>query len=418
MAFNLLDSVRSFLTPDLIDKASSHLGENTSGISKALSAAVPALLGLFINRSERGDAQGLLDDARDAANSTAFRQPQNLFSGGMGSVLSDGVHWLQNRFGESGSNVISTISNFAGIKSDSARGLFGMLAPIGLGVLGRHAQESNLSAQGLSSYLADQKPSIMNALPSGLNLGFLFGDQPRTVHTTSSPRVETRHTETVHEAKRTNWLPWLLLALGVIALIYFLTRNGCNNNDTAGTGADTTATTTTTTTDTGRVTTAPVTTTTTTRETTRVQLAGGTEINAYKGGVEDQLVTCLNDANCTAGKDKWFDFDNINFETGSARLTDSSQVQVQNIAAILKAYPKAKIKIGGYTDKTGNAAANQRLSQQRAEAVLDAIKKAGGNASQLEGAEGYGSSFAKVPATASDEERKQDRRIAVQLREK
>ncbi|HEY1023156.1 MAG TPA: DUF937 domain-containing protein, partial [Flavisolibacter sp.] len=80
MAFHLLDSVRSYLTPDLIDKAGSHLGENNAGISRAFSAAIPALLGLFINRSERGDAQGLLHDARDAAESNAFRHPQNLFS--------------------------------------------------------------------------------------------------------------------------------------------------------------------------------------------------------------------------------------------------------------------------------------------------------------------------------------------------
>jgi outer membrane protein OmpA-like peptidoglycan-associated protein len=134
--------------------------------------------------------------------------------------------------------------------------------------------------------------------------------------------------------------------------------------------------------------------------------------------VEDQLVACLNDAGCAAGKDKWYDFDNMNFETGSAKLTAASQEQVQNIAAILKAYPKAKIKIGGYTDAVDNAAANKTLSQERADAVMKAIKSAGANAGQLVGAEGYGSQFAKVAATASDEERRQDRRIAVQLREK
>ena len=58
------------------------------------------------------------------------------------------------------------------------------------------------------------------------------------------------------------------------------------------------------------------------------------------------MVACLNDAGCTAGTDKWFDFDNINFETGSARLTAESQAQVKNIAAILNAYPKVVIKIG------------------------------------------------------------------------
>ncbi|HYK54936.1 MAG TPA: OmpA family protein, partial [Flavisolibacter sp.] len=154
------------------------------------------------------------------------------------------------------------------------------------------------------------------------------------------------------------------------------------------------------------------------RTSTKVRLANGTELEAYAGGVEEKLVNCLDDAACTAGKDKWFDFDNINFETGSANLTPESQAQVKNIVAVLNAYPKAKIKIGGYTDKTGNAASNQKLSQQRADAVMNAIKAAGAKPEQVTGAEGYGSTMAKMPASASDEERRADRRISVQLREK
>jgi outer membrane protein OmpA-like peptidoglycan-associated protein len=198
--------------------------------------------------------------------------------------------------------------------------------------------------------------------------------------------------------------------LGVILLFYFI--RGCNRKPEAAVTppVDTT-------------TAAPTVVDTTAasmpaRESFQVKLADGTEINAYKGGIEDMLVTCLNDVNCKAGKDKWFDFDNINFEMGSAAITPESQAQINNIVAILKAYPKARIKIGGYTDKTGDPAANKTLSQQRAEAVLNAIKAAGAKEAQLVGAEGYGSAFAKVPATASDEERKKDRRIAVQLREK
>jgi outer membrane protein OmpA-like peptidoglycan-associated protein len=154
------------------------------------------------------------------------------------------------------------------------------------------------------------------------------------------------------------------------------------------------------------------------RESLKVKLPDGTELDAYKGGIEDALVTCLNDAACAPGKDRWFDFDNINFEVGSAKLTAESDAQIRNIAAILKAYPKAMIKIGGYTDKTGDSTANLKLSQDRADAVLAAIKTAGGSAAQLLGAEGYGSAFAKVPADASDEARRTDRRISVSLREK
>ncbi|MEP7318208.1 MAG: hypothetical protein ABI921_05695, partial [Panacibacter sp.] len=74
----------------------------------------------------------------------------------------------------------------------------------------------------------------------------------------------------------------------------------------------------------------------------KVGLPGGIELDAFKGGIEDKLVAFLNDPQSKAGKDVWFDFDNLNFKTGNAELTAESYGQVQNIAAILKAYPKLK----------------------------------------------------------------------------
>ncbi len=111
----------------------------------------------------------------------------------------------------------------------------------------------------------------------------------------------------------------------------------------------------------------------------KVKLPDGVELDAYRGGIEDKLVTFLNDPASQGGKDVWFDFDNLNFQTGSAELTAESMKQVNNIAAILKAYPKLKIKIGGYTDKSGDASINKKLSQERADAILAALKNTGAN---------------------------------------
>src|SRR5450631_4400008 len=154
------------------------------------------------------------------------------------------------------------------------------------------------------------------------------------------------------------------------------------------------------------------------RESLKVKLPGGTELDAFKGGIEDQLVAFLNNISSKPGKDVWFDFDNLNFKTGSADITAESMKQVQNIAAILKAYPKLKIKIGGYTDKTGDSLANIKLSQDRATMVTKTLINAKVNGFQLVGAEGYGSQYAKVARDASDDERKKDRRIAVSVRAK
>src|SRR5437667_437728 len=107
-----------------------------------------------------------------------------------------------------------------------------------------------------------------------------------------------------------------------------------------------------------------------------------------------------------------------NYNTNSAEITDSSMQQIKNIAAILKAYPNVKIKIGGYTDKTGDEIFNLRLSNARANAVLAALKKAGVSETQLAGAEGYGSQFAKAAMNAPDAEKQKDRRISINVRAK
>jgi outer membrane protein OmpA-like peptidoglycan-associated protein len=122
----------------------------------------------------------------------------------------------------------------------------------------------------------------------------------------------------------------------------------------------------------------------------------------YKNGTNDSL------------KDKWFNFDDLNFVFGKTELTPESKRQLDNIVAILKAFPDAKIKIGGYTDKKGDDAANKKLSDARAKAVQAALQKAGVGA-QVPEAEGYGEQYATVEEGASDEARAVDRKTAVRL---
>ncbi|WP_140384410.1 OmpA family protein, partial [Elizabethkingia miricola] len=96
------------------------------------------------------------------------------------------------------------------------------------------------------------------------------------------------------------------------------------------------------------------------------------------------------------------------------KLEAGSEGQIQNIATILKAFPDAKIKIGGYTDKTGNEASNLKLSQDRANFIKAELTKLGVGGQILE-AKGYGSEHATVAATASNEERAVDRKMAVRF---
>jgi uncharacterized protein YidB (DUF937 family)/outer membrane protein OmpA-like peptidoglycan-associated protein len=152
---------------------------------------------------------------------------------------------------------------------------------------------------------------------------------------------------------------------------------------------------------------------------TEVVLPNGVKLQAFPNGIEDQLIKFIQSDEYKNGteatlKDKWFSFDDLNFVFGKTVLSPESKRQLDNIVAILKAFPDVKMKLGGYTDKKGDDTANLKLSDSRAKAVQAAIVKEGVGA-QVPQAEGYGEKFATVPETGTDDERKVDRKTAVRL---
>jgi outer membrane protein OmpA-like peptidoglycan-associated protein len=61
------------------------------------------------------------------------------------------------------------------------------------------------------------------------------------------------------------------------------------------------------------------------------------------------------------------------FATASAEVRPESGPTLKEIAAMLAEHPELKLTIEGHTDNAGDAAANQALSQARAEAVRQAL---------------------------------------------
>jgi K(+)-stimulated pyrophosphate-energized sodium pump len=101
------------------------------------------------------------------------------------------------------------------------------------------------------------------------------------------------------------------------------------------------------------------------------------------------------------------------FDTDSATLRPESQEQLQNIAAIRKAYPNVRVKIGGYTDSTGDPDANLRLSQARANTVTAELARLGVSSDRMQ-AEGYGAQH-PVADNSTEEGRARNRRISIQV---
>ncbi len=148
-----------------------------------------------------------------------------------------------------------------------------------------------------------------------------------------------------------------------------------------------------------------------------IELPGGEKLNTHEGSIEAMLLEFIQDPNAKPVKDNWFNFNDLNFEFETDKILPESMSELEDIARILKAYPNVKIKIGGYTDKLEDEAENLKISTNRAKAVFSALEKLG-VAGQLTGAEGYGSQYAQHAATASEENRKKDRRISISVRAK
>lgn len=108
--------------------------------------------------------------------------------------------------------------------------------------------------------------------------------------------------------------------------------------------------------------------------------------------------------------------DRVYFTTGKSALTAESQTQLKNTAAILKAFPNAAVKLGGYTDNKGKADMNLTLSADCANAARKALMDNGIDAGRV-AAEGYGQEH-PIATNDTPEGRAQNRRVGVRVTKK
>jgi len=414
MSTNLLDSLKGYITPELISQASSMLGESESGVSKAVSAALPSLLGGLLNKSGDSNVMGSVMDLVTKSSGDSGGILSNLgglLGGGDSAASGIGSNLLSLLFGNKLSGIADMIAGASGIKSSSASSLLGMAAPMLLGHLGK----SGTTLSGLTSMLSSQKESILSAAPAGFSSLVGLSSSLGGNSSYSAPSGDSG-------GGLPKWLlPLLLIAGGLFALYYF--TKGCNKSemdapavdveavdslatdvvDGAAAGLDSVA--------------ADVSDATTTLGNFfKFKLPNGIELNAPEKGIENQLVTWLGDKTKVVDKTTWFNFDRLLFETGKSTLKPESQEQLKNMAEIMKAFPVVEVKLGGYTDNVGDPKANLKLSGDRANSVMSELVKLGVAATRIK-AEGYGDQH-PVASNDTEEGRAQNRRIAVRVTKK
>lgn len=99
----------------------------------------------------------------------------------------------------------------------------------------------------------------------------------------------------------------------------------------------------------------------------------------------------------------------ITFDIGKANIKTESMTEINRIAQLMKDNGDLKFEVQGHTDNTGTVAGNQKLSEQRAQAIVNKLVEMGIEANRLS-AKGMGQS-APLADNSTDEGRAKNRRV-------
>jgi len=400
MATSILDGVLALVTPEMKQALASRLGESPTAIQSGLSTAAAATLGGLASKA--GDSSFLnqiIGLVSGSSGQSILGSLSNLGSSGPSGGMSDIVsRFLPMVFGGQQNQVTSLMSQRAGISSSAASSLLQTALPLILGFFAKMHANGSLSTSSLASMLSAEAPNLQKFLPTGFLSNF------SSTASGVSSKVVAAEQAVEEKARGMNWMAILgvLIALLIVWFVYRALQ-GANTKpvaDAAASAADTAG-------NTANSAWAAL------GSFFKTKLPDGTELNIPQYGVENKLIVFLRDGSKPVDKDTWFDFDRLLFDTGSATLQPASNEQLGNIAAILKAYPNVKIKIGGYTDNTGDKGANLKLSQDRANNVMAELITLGVASDRLE-AQGYGEDH-PIADNTTDEGRQKNRRISLRV---
>jgi OOP family OmpA-OmpF porin len=124
----------------------------------------------------------------------------------------------------------------------------------------------------------------------------------------------------------------------------------------------------------------------------------GLRVDAHGCVIEDQTVA----------------LNGVTFDFNQARLTPNAMVILDGTARAFIGQTSLKAEVAGHTDSIGGAAANQKLSQLRAEAVRNYLIAKGVRPEQLS-AKGYGKSQMLINPESGEQDRERNRRVELRV---
>ena len=402
---NLLDLLNKEFDDDVASKMASAIGESETLTQRAIAGALPAVLGRLVTiaSNQQGAAQ-LFEMLRESGldgrrlGSAAQTFASHFATRDLSAI---GSPLVAEVFATHQKGITDWLSSFSRIRRSSAESLLGLMVPLVMDFVSRTAASTGrFNASSLAGLLGVQARFLRSAPIGVAGVPWLQSLDASPGFVSASPAGN----------RGRGWLTWAVPVLALLVILWSVRVSrteppaGHLDGTTGPTSAVHSAETVTSTygVNLGRL--------------TKQVLPNGVELNIPEKGIEIQLAKFIEDPSTPVTPDNWFTFDRIEFETGSARLTASAQDQIRSVAEILKAFPSVAIKVGGYTDSTGDAAANRRLSTERARTTMNALVALGVSQQRLE-AEGYGAEH-PVASNDTDQGRQRNRRIDLRVTHK
>ncbi len=131
------------------------------------------------------------------------------------------------------------------------------------------------------------------------------------------------------------------------------------------------------------------------------------DANAVREKLRSQLNSVL--ATSESARGLIVNMSDVLFDTGKYTLKPNTQVSLAKVSGILQAYPGLKLQVEGYTDSVGSDEYNQKLSENRADAVRDFLITQGVQPDNIS-ATGYGKAK-PVADNSTAQGRSQNRRV-------